>query len=1064
MFRRISSWLYASKPQPTRNRYPRQRNRLWIEQLEDRTVPSGTVTGVLTRGTLTLTAADDLLSGVPGLNNQNITLDGGAGNTITVIGMDGETGSGIGTFSNVSKIKLVMGLGDDLVTVKNTNLPDTLTFLGGDGANTLALDGAAGPNTLASVVVTNGEGFDTFRIANGTNTITGKVTVDNGIGGSHTLWGVAAGDALTIGGTVQVTNSTGADTFQIEGASATFNSGVTIKNGAGNSSTLIDQAGAGTATMFKSSLAFTNLEGFDSYALGGASLALLGMTISNGGGGSDIQFNAADTTITGNLSITNGSGNDNFSLGGANFAVTGGVTFANGTGDTNTQINATTLSQIGGALSITNGDGNNLFSTGGLETRLSSVSINNGVGGSTTSFGGTTCLISGSVSINNGSGSNTTTFAAATSLISANTTITNGPGDDNVKILGGDFTSTGNITIANGDGTSLTQLAATNLIAIAGTLQVTNKDGVDTFAVAVPTAQLHTVTVNNGSGDTTTKFDAPSTQFSGNLAVANAAGADLFVVTDTVADLTFTGALTLSNGNGGGTTNFNGIKTRIVGSVSVTNAAGFDTLDVGATALELNVSGAFTIKNGDGGSLTSLDPGAADATTILGGTLTIVNGDGLDTFTNGGAAADLHDISISNGNGGGFTVFSARDTTITGNISVTNAAGNDSFYIASAGTFTISGAVTVNNGNGGSRTGIQNQTARPTINVGGTFSVTNGAGFDSYIFMAKELNLHDVVISNGDDGSNIDFAFALKTVITGNFSITNLAGKDEIHLTNGTFAISVTNDLIISNGNGGSITDLTPSAGIAGVPEGITVGGTLRVTNFDGADNFEVRGGTSTFHDIVINNGDGGSSMFIGTLTTNITGNVTVTNGNGFDIVSAGSFGIAGFETHFTVMGNVAVDHGGGGSNTNFRPDVGVINGGLSVSASDGIDNVNIFRMTMNGAVQLNLGVDDDTVNIDDSILAAAVTINTGSGNDTILLERASDTAVQTVFQGSVSIDTGSGDDAIRIGLDADDCVTFSGPVPTFTGGNGLDTLEMGTVANVFAAGLPVLSGWEWIL
>src|SRR6185369_14946160 len=164
----------------------------------------------------------------------------GPGN-FTLSGSDNESFTGGTSFTGVRNIKVVLKQGDDTLTVTNANLAGTLTVLGGSGNNTFNLDaqGGAANNTLGNLSVTNLDDQDIFRVFNGTNTITGNVTIRNGVGGSSTQFGSFPSDITTIGGTVSVTNLDGGDSFAFAGVSVNITGSLTINNGSGGSSTTI---------------------------------------------------------------------------------------------------------------------------------------------------------------------------------------------------------------------------------------------------------------------------------------------------------------------------------------------------------------------------------------------------------------------------------------------------------------------------------------------------------------------------------------------------------------------------------------------------------------------------------------------------------------------------------------------------------------------------------------------------------------------------------------------------------------------------------------------------------
>src|SRR3954451_22966111 len=128
--------MLRTLPARVRAHRPAHRLRLGFQSLEDRTVPAGVVNATFAAGVLTLTAVNDPADvNVTNTNHQNITLDGAGGNTITVTANSGETGTAFtgGPFAGVTSVKLVMGLGDDTVTLTDAVVAGTVTFLGGSG-------------------------------------------------------------------------------------------------------------------------------------------------------------------------------------------------------------------------------------------------------------------------------------------------------------------------------------------------------------------------------------------------------------------------------------------------------------------------------------------------------------------------------------------------------------------------------------------------------------------------------------------------------------------------------------------------------------------------------------------------------------------------------------------------------------------------------------------------------------------------------------------------------------------------------------------------------------------
>jgi len=539
-----------------------------LEQLEDRTVPAGIVNVTsFTGGVLTLTAVDNLTDvNVTNANHQNITIDGASTNNIKVIANDGENGKANGevlfSFNNVISIKLVMGLGNDTVTITDTNLTGTLTFQGGSGNNTLNIDGAGdfsgkaatlGANNVAlrNLTVTNGDGFDTLAIGGGDHTITGTVTINNGVGGGDTLIGMTGGDQTTFNGAISLTNLAGDDNFETGGDTNTFNGGVTIRNGTGNTTTSFNAA---TADGLNGGLTIINTAGEDDFLTTGGSftvgtaLARRNLTITNGngaslenGGGSDTEFTADSNFIFGNISISALAGDDTFIVAGLSFD-SGNISLRYGNGDSDVEIGDffdNTVTNITGNISIVNGEGFDAFETSGASFTLGvdppssgrrTLTISNGNGDSEVLFGAASDTINGSVSVSNRDGfdlfevSSTATFAV---------------------------TGTGSVTINNGIGGSETafQEPVADAYIIGGKLTLTGSDGVDEVNI-LGLDVLGATSFTTGEGNDVINIDNATF---GAFKVTAGGGADQVLIENSAAnpgDSNFTGAANINMGNG----------------------------------------------------------------------------------------------------------------------------------------------------------------------------------------------------------------------------------------------------------------------------------------------------------------------------------------------------------------------------------------------------------------------------------------------------------------------------------------------------------------------------------
>jgi hypothetical protein len=134
-----------------------------------------------------------------------------------------------------------------------------------------------------------------------------------------------------------------------------------------------------------------------------------------------------------------------------------------------------------------------------------------------------------------------------------------------------------------------------------------------------------------------------------------------------------------------------------------------------------------------------------------------------------------------------------HNSQIEGNLSITNATGEDHFVTYAS---TIDGDVDIDNGDGDTRT-VFGITEDPIIF--GTLTITNGAGNDKVFVHDTEVWL-DVDIDNGDGHTLVsveesDFGLGVGVGATGDFEVDNGAGIDEFTWTDST----VRDDLKINN-------------------------------------------------------------------------------------------------------------------------------------------------------------------------------------------------------------------------------------------------------------------------
>jgi len=375
-----------------------------------------------------------------------------------------------------------------------------------------------------------------------------------------------------------------------------------------------------------------------------------------------------------NITLT-GAGAGNFTLtpnGGETFTGAGagpfmGVTdirFNMGLGNDIVSVVAANLS---GTMTVMGGDGNNSLLIGPTNN-FGNVSVVNGDGNDVLQLSNGINNITANLTINNGVGDSTTllgNLAADRTTIGGNLTITNGAGFDVLNVSGEFFNVVGALTIANGNGGSNTNIDAAGGVApvneVGGAISITNGAGVDAiqFGGAAGTVALHNVAINNGvgsaTGASTVAFSAGGVTVTGNLSVVSGDGMDSFSIGSS--SFSVTGNLSINHGNGG---------------------AGPSGIAIGA---------------------------AATSTTSIGGTLAIAAALGSDAVVFDGNTVNVHAVSINQGNGDNVVRFDGAANTVTGNLSITNADGADLFEVT-ADSFDVTGNMTIVNGNGVSTTVI----------------------------------------------------------------------------------------------------------------------------------------------------------------------------------------------------------------------------------------------------------------------------------------------------------------------------------------------------------------------
>jgi hypothetical protein len=529
-----------------------------------------------------------------GSTSLNVDDSGDAGAktiALTATNITGASPAAIDYDGGVDALGLMLGSGNDTLTVASTNANATTDINTGPGNDAVGVQATAGPTNI-----TTGGGSNSVVVSSNAPAAGGMLENINGP------------VVITGGGSDSVTMTDSADAYP---RVATLNPGSLI----GLSPSPISFAGMSSVTV--------NLDNFNNALT--VSNTVTGTTTVNSGTGSntiDLQADAGPTTIN------TGTGSDTVNVQSTSAATTiaAGVT---GTDIFNIGSNAPAgsgvLDTIAGAIAVT-GDGSatlNIDDTGSTSAQtgtLSSTALT-GLGSAGITYGGLSAL-------NIGLGSGNDSLTVASTATGTPTTIDTGPGNNTVNILADASTT----TVNNGGGSNTVNVGSTAPSAplnpggvlndIADPLRI-NGGGHDTLNLddggssASKTGTLSPTTLQ-GLSPATITYDGLAAL---NLVLGS--GADTFTVSNTAA-----GTATTIN-TGAGTDRVNVQHTSAATTVT-TATGGTSTIDIGSNApaghgLLAGITGAVTVR-GSGSDTLKLDDtadtapvaGTVSATTIAG--------------------------------------------------------------------------------------------------------------------------------------------------------------------------------------------------------------------------------------------------------------------------------------------------------------------------------------------------------------------------------------------------------------------------------------------------------------
>ncbi|RSU75665.1 S-layer family protein [Sphingomonas koreensis] len=887
-------------------------------------------------------------------------------NKIWFVDADGATGGGNGSGSDgnnpmtIAAAAAIAGVQDIIVLVNNGQLIST-------GASSLALATGAQLRGFG-----NGAGGGA---GSGSAPIALTITVPSTIllSGGSTI-NIADPTGL---GAATLTSSVGAPSVVTLAASGNRLSGF-ILDGVGGVARGIFDGGAGTANAQLDRLTIRNFVGVGGVVLAGLNSSTID-NVAFSGNALDVLINGGSGATFSNISSTGAS--NALSFGGVagltltNISVTGAFGFGlqfTGTTGTVTATNVDITNTSGAAISVSGGtatynfdatssiaQGNNASALSvagghsGTLTYAGTIGATNGTGlqfdnaDGTYNFTGTTTLNGGDAGIDilNGSGGSFT-FGTGTSITSPTGAAFNVAGSTAAVTYSGSITQASNaalVNVLNHSGGTITFQTGT-LVASNGTgLQFNNADGIYNFN--------GTSTLNGGdAGIDIVNGSVGTFGFGASTAITHAAAGDAFVLTDSNADVTYSGSITDSNGYAIRIDNHDaGAITFQTGNIGANGAGALGLSVINSNGGAVNFNGAIALNTGANTAIT-LDSNA-------GGTVSFsAAGDGLDIVTTSGTG-----LLIS----GGGTV-----NVLGANNSITSTSGtllNVSNATAGATTLTLNfGAASNTSGANGILISRTAGTLTGSVNIaGGAITATN-----------RGVDL---------DGDALTFAYGGSITTSG-------ATARSVEVTNrtanlATFLGNITDNALginIANNTGGTVSFSGPSIALSTVANATA----LTLANNTGTSIlFGMAGGGNGLDILASGTGTGISFTGGGLLAIGGTGNTVQTaTGQILNLVN-GNVSAAGLTfDSLTSTGTVAAT-----AINVSNVDGGTLNGGnVSIAGTSGVGSDGIFygggsTTNMNFGSTTITGTADEGIEINGAgngtFAASSVTINDTGGN-----------------------------------------------------------------------------------
>ena len=1025
-------------------------------------------------------------------NNAVVAFNGGAGNdsftgdfstsTANISFTLNETANATSTFTgqgstltNVERIDITTGTGNDSITGGSSN--DTIRA----GAGTNSVNGAAGNDTLYSSgadTVNGGADYDYWYGQYGDLTTALNVTESAGV---YTL---SNGGSVTNVENLHLTTGTGNDSFQIA-TSGTFNAG----DGT-DSMTINWSASDGYSQYGYWYGAGNSLYAYDygyGYSVSASNIEALTVRFGSGDGSFAVYNNAV-------VAFNGGAGNDlftgDFSTSTANISFT-----LNETADaTSTFVNqGSTLTNVE-RLDVSTGSGNDSITGGSLVDTIRAGTGTNSVNGGA----GNDSIYSSGVDTVNGGADYDYWYGQYGAL----TTALNVTESAGVYTLsnGGSISNVENLQLTTGSGNDSFQIATSGTFNAGDgtdsmTINWSASDGYSQYGYwygagnslyaydygygyNVSASNIEALTVLFGSGDGSfTAYNNAVVAFNGG------AGTDMFYgdFSTSTANISFT-----LNQTAGSTSTFvnQGSTLTNVERIDVTTGSGNDSITAGA----LN----DTIRVGSGTN--SINGGAGNDNIYSNGVDTVDGGADYDYWY--GQYGDLTSALTVTESAGVYALSNGGSITNVENLQLTTGSGNDSFQIATSGTF---------NAGDGSDSMTINWSASDGYSQYGYWY---GAGSNSmyaydygYGYSVNAQNIETLTVLFGSGEGNFTAYANAVVAFNGGGGTDYFTGDFSTNTADISFTLNQTADATSTFvGQGTTLTNVERISIESGAGNDSITGGSLQDYINGGAGNDVIDGGDGVDWEQFSGGVNGNDTFSFASSSNAITFSLDTNQGTWYDAGSGYDY-ISGFENligsaqNDTLTGTATANRidggagadamiGGAGNDVYTVDNVGDV---ITELAGEGTDEVrttlatytlgtNLERLTgllstgqtLTGNSVANIitgGSGNDTLNG----AAGADTMIGGAGNDTYIVDNAGDVVTEAAGQGTDTVRTALASYTLAanvenlIGTAATaqtltgnglaNTITTGAGNDTLNGGAGNDTLNGGTGADTMVGG-----------